>query len=465
MEQSQNSEALRGLPSVDRLIGSAALGALAESVGVEAVTHAARAAVDGARAAILAGSADAAPSIESLAGQVAASINDLLGPRPRRVINAAGVIIHTNLGRAPLSRAAIEAMSSVARGYSDLEYDLQAGERGSRHTHPELLLHFLTGAEAAIVVNNNASAVLLALAAIAGGREVIVSRGEAVEIGGRFRIPDVLRQSGAILVEVGTTNRTYAADYADAVTDNTGALLRVHRSNFLVVGFTSTPDAAEIAEIAHSRGVPLLNDLGSGCLLDTAQFGLAPEPTVRDALEREGSDIALFSGDKLLGGPQAGIAVGRKELIDKMKSHPLARAVRIDKLDLAALTATLQSYARGAALTEVPVWRMISVGAAALDERALRWREEIGGEGLRVVEAETAVGGGSLPGGTLPTRALAIEPERANADGLAERLRTVASHSAVIGRIEDDRLLLDPRTVLPEEDDELIAAVRAALEG
>ncbi len=461
----RQSDALRGLPSVDRLVGSEALGVLAESVGVDTVTSAARQAIDAARGAILAGETDGAPDMDTLTARVTASINDLLGPRPRRVINAAGVIIHTNLGRAPLSRAAIEAMSSVARGYSDLEYDLQAGERGSRHAHPERLLQFLTGAEAAIVVNNNASAVLLALAAIAGGREVIVSRGEAVEIGGRFRIPDVLRQSGAILVEVGTTNRTYAADYADAVTDNTGALLRVHRSNFLVVGFTSTPDAAEIAEIAHARNVPLINDLGSGCLLDTAQFGLAPEPTVRDALEREGSDIALFSGDKLLGGPQAGIAVGRKELIDKMKSHPLARAVRIDKLDLAALTATLQSYARGVALTEVPVWRMISAGAASLDERALRWREEIGGEGLRVVEAETAVGGGSLPGGTLPTRALAIEPERANADTLTERLRASPSHPAVIGRIEDDRLLLDPRTVLPEEDDELIAAVRAALEG
>lgn len=459
------SEALRALPSVDRLVGSKPLGMLIESVGTDAVTHAARQAIDDARTAILEGATDTAPNLDSLAEQVAASIAQLLGPRPRRVINAAGVIIHTNLGRAPLSRAAIEAMSSMAGGYSDLEYDLNTGERGSRHAHPERLLQFLTGAEAAIVVNNNASAVLLALAAIAGGREVIVSRGEAVEIGGRFRIPDVLRQSGAILVEVGTTNRTYAADYADAITDNTGALLRVHRSNFLVVGFTSTPDAAEIAEIARGRGVPLINDLGSGCLLDTAQFGLASEPTVRDTLEREGADVAMFSGDKLLGGPQAGIAVGRKELIDKMRSHPLARAARIDKLDLAALTATLQAYARGAALTEVPVWRMISANVAALDERALRWQEEIGGEGLRVVEAETAVGGGSLPGRTLPTRALAIEPSRANAGALAERLRLPNSHPAIIGRIDEDRLLLDPRTVLPEEDDELISAVRAALEG
>ena len=456
---------LRLLPSVDRLLGSEALSALAEDVGVESVTHAAREAIDAARGAILGGETDSAPAIETLAEHVTAAINDLLGPRPRRVINAAGVIIHTNLGRAPLSHAAIAAMTAVARGYSNLEYDLQAGERGSRHAHPERLLQFLTGAEAAIVVNNNASAVLLALAAIAGGREVIVSRGEAVEIGGRFRIPDVLRQSGAILVEVGTTNRTYASDYADAITENTGALLRVHRSNFAVIGFTSTPEAAEIADIAHTHGVPLINDLGSGCLLDTVQFGLAAEPTVRDTLERENSDVAMFSGDKLLGGPQAGVAVGRKDLIDKMKSHPLARAVRIDKLDLAALTATLQSYARGAALAEVPVWRMISADVAALDERALRWLEEIGGDGLRVVETETAVGGGSLPGGTLPTRALAIEPERANADTLSARLRTSSAHPAIIGRIEDDRLLLDPRTVLPEEDGELIAAVRAALAG
>ena len=458
------SEALRALPSVDRLVGSEQLAMLVKAVGVEAVTHAARDAIDSARAAIRGGAQNDAADIDSLAQQVGESMRSLFGPRPRRVINAAGVIIHTNLGRAPLSSRAVAAMADVARGYSNLEYDIQEGARGSRHDHPEQLLQFLTGAEAAIVVNNNASAVLLALAAIAGGREVIVSRGEAVEIGGRFRIPDVLRQSGATLVEVGTTNRTYAADYADAITDNTGALLRVHRSNFLVVGFTNTPDASDIAQIAHARDVPLLNDLGSGCMLDTAQFGLAPEPTVREALEREGSDIALFSGDKLLGGPQAGIAVGRKDLIDKMKNHPLARAVRIDKLDLAALTATLQSYARGAALQEIPVWRMIAATVEELEARVLRWQQDIGGEGLSIVDAETAVGGGSLPGGTLPTRALAIERERANADALAERLRTERFHQPVIARIEDDRLLLDPRTVLPEEDAELIAAARAALE-
>ena len=459
------ADALRALPSVDRLAGSDSLRALTDRVGTDAVTHAAREAIDAAREAILAGTADASPDINTLAESAARSITGLLAPRPRRVINAAGVIIHTNLGRAPLSRAAIEAMSGVARGYSDLEYDLAAGARGSRHSHVEGLLQFLTGAEAAIAVNNNASAVLLALAAIAGGREVIVSRGEAVEIGGRFRIPDVLRQSGATLVEVGTTNRTYASDYADALSDNTAAVLRVHRSNFAVVGFTNTPDAAEISDIAHARGVPLINDLGSGCLLDTEQFGLAKEPTVRETLEQDRSDIALFSGDKLLGGPQAGIAVGRSALIDRMKAHPLARAVRIDKLNLAALTATLQVYARGAALTEVPVWRMISARVAELDERALRWREEIGGHGLHVVEADTAVGGGSLPGGTLPTRALAISPERASADALAERLRATDTHPAIIGRIDEDRLLLDPRTVLPEEDAELITAVRAALSG
>ncbi len=456
-------DALRSLPSVDRLLSSEPLRDLAASVGIDSVTHAAREAIDAARAAIRAGTANGAPGMDVLTERVSTTIDDLLAPRPRRVLNAAGVIIHTNLGRAPLSQAAIDAMTSVARGYSDLEYDLRAGERGSRHAHSEQLLRFLTGAEAAIVVNNNASAVLLALTAITSGRQVIVSRGEAVEIGGRFRIPDVLRLSGATLIEVGTTNRTYAADYADAITEDTGALLRVHRSNFAVIGFTNTPDAADIADIAHQHGVPLINDLGSGCLFDTAAFGLAPEPTVRNALEREGSDIALFSGDKLLGGPQAGIAVGRRDLIDKMKSHPLARAVRIDKLDLAALTATLQAYARGRALDEVPVWRMIAADVLSLETRVKRWREEIGGEGLRVVEAETAVGGGSLPGGTRPTRALAIESERGNADDIAKRLRTSATLPAVIGRIEDDRLLLDPRTILPEEDDVLIAAVRAAL--
>ena len=454
---------LRLLPSVDRRLGSPPLQALVDRAGAEALTHAAREALDAARDSIISGAMNAAPDVDDLTQSVLASVDGLLRPRPRRVINAAGIIIHTNLGRAPLSQAALDAMHAVGRGYSDLEYDLPAGQRGSRHAHPERLLRFLTGAEAAIVVNNNASAVLLALTALAQGTEVIVSRGEAVEIGGRFRIPDVLRQSGAALVEVGTANRTYAEDYADALTENTGALLRVHRSNFALTGFTATPDAADIARIAHAHGVPLINDLGSGCLLDTTQFGLAPEPTVRSALERDRSDLALFSGDKLLGGPQAGIAVGRRDLIERMRDRPLARAVRIDKLDLAALTATLQAYARGAATREIPVWRMISADISSLEERALRWRAEIGGEGLSVAAAETAVGGGSLPGGTLPTRALAIEPRRAAAVTLSARLRASTVHPPVIGRIDDDRLLLDPRTVLPDEDAELIAAVRAAL--
>ena len=461
------AEAFRRLPSVDRLLGQERLAELAERAGADLVTHATRQAIDAARQAIVSGASSSPPSLEELVEQVAQGVGGFLKPRPRRVINAAGVIIHTNLGRAPLSDAALEAMLTVGRGYSDLEYDLAAGERGSRHDHPERLLRLLTGAEAAIVVNNNASAVLLALTAIAAGKEVIVSRGESIEIGGRFRIPDVLRQSGATLVEVGTTNRTYASDYAEAITDATGALLRVHQSNFAIIGFASLPDPTEIADLAHGRDIPLINDLGSGCLLDTTEYGLAPEPTVRDALERERSDIALFSGDKLLGGPQAGIAVGKRELIDAMKRHPLARAVRIDKLDLAALTATLLAYVRGAAPQEIPVWRMISADEETLEARARRWSDEVGSTGLSVVEARTAVGGGSLPGQTLPTRALAIEGERTGPggpDGLAARLRMPSGNQTpVIGRIEDDRLLLDVRTVLPAEDDELIASLHTAL--
>ena len=461
------AEAFRRLPSVDRLLGQARLVELAEQAGTDLVTHTARQAIDEARQAIARGATSSPPSLEELVEGVADGVSEFLRPRPRRVINAVGVIIHTNLGRAPLSDAALEAMMTVGRGYSDLEYDLAAGDRGSRHEHPERLLQMLTGAEAAIVVNNNASAVLLALTAIAAGTEVIVSRGESIEIGGRFRIPDVLRQSGATLVEVGTTNRTYASDYAEAITDNTGALLRVHQSNFAIIGFTSSPEPLEIAALAQDRSIPLINDLGSGCLLDTAPYGLAPEPTVRDALEREHADIALFSGDKLLGGPQAGIAVGKRELIEAMKRHPLARAVRIDKLDLAALTATLLAYVRGAAPQEIPVWRMISADEESLEARARRWSQEIGEAGLSIVEAQTAVGGGSLPGQTLPTRALAIAGERTGPggpDGLAARLRMPpGGQTPVIGRIEDDRLLLDVRTVLPEEDAELMDTLKSTL--
>jgi L-seryl-tRNA(Ser) seleniumtransferase len=460
---STTTSAYRQLPSVDRLLAAEALVKLVNSAGTALVTDMARAALDGARRDISGGVG--APEQAELVADITRRVDALVAPRPRRVINAAGVVIHTNLGRAPLSRAAREAALTVSAGYSDLEYDLERGERGSRHSHPESLLQLLTGADAAIVVNNNASAVLLALSALAEGREVIVSRGESIEIGGRFRIPDVLAQSGARLVEVGTTNRTYVEDYADAITEETAAILRVHRSNFAMIGFTETPEPHELAALGHERGIPMLNDLGSGALLDTAKYGLAPEPTVAETLD-EGADLALFSGDKLLGGPQAGIVVGTKSFIDQLKRHPLARAVRIDKMDLAALTATLTSYIKGKAEEEIPVWRMISSTPEQLGRRARRWLRGVGVEGLNVVNTTSAIGGGSLPGETLPTRALSI-PSAAcgegGTEGLAERLRRASV--PVVARIADDQVLLDPRTVMPDEDGDLVTSLREALPG
>ena len=455
------SSAYRQLPSVDRLLAAEPLSQLAESAGPALITAMAREALDEARRVIAGG--DGAPDQQRLVEDVARRVRAVIAPRPRHVINAAGVIIHTNLGRAPLSPDARDAAVAVSAGYSDLEYDLERGERGSRHDHSESLLQLLTGAEAAIAVNNNASAVLLALSALAEGREVIVSRGEAIEIGGGFRIPDVLLQSGAKLVEVGTTNRTYVGDYADAITEDTAAILRVHRSNFNLAGFTETPAPRELADLAHDRGVPLLNDLGSGAFLETAKYGLAPEPTVADALA-DHADLALFSGDKLLGGPQAGIAVGGKQIVDRLKQHPLARAVRIDKMDLAALTATLTSYVRGKAEEEIPVWRMISAAPDQLGSRAGEWLAAVGVSGLQVVDSTSAVGGGSLPGETLPTRALSVPASACGAggpEGLAGRLRAAAV--PVIARIADDQVLLDPRTVMPDEDADLVASLKEAL--
>src|SRR5579875_771259 len=447
---SQNiAAALRALPSVDRLLRHPLLSALPPTpLRVEA----ARQALEAARAAIQAGAAP--PSAEALAREVLARYAALDQPSLRPVINATGVIIHTNLGRAPLSDEALAAMRAVAEGYSNLEYDLDAGARGSRLAHLDHLLRRVTGAEAGMAVNNNASAILLMLTALCAGREVIVSRGQAVEIGGGFRIPDVLRQSGATLVEVGTTNRTRLADFADAISDRTAALLRVHASNFRIVGFTEFPALRDLATLAHARGVLMLDDLGSGCLFDATRYGLAPEPRV-DASVRDGADVAAFSGDKLLGGPQAGILAGRAEPIARLRRHPLARAVRMDKTSIAALEATLRHYARGDAFEQIPVLRMIAATPEALAERATAWRDAVPLPAA-VVPATSMIGGGSLPGEGLESRVLALalgRPDRA-----AALLRSFAT--PVIGRVENDRLLFDPRTVAPAEDAIVIEALR-----
>ncbi|HWR65677.1 MAG TPA: L-seryl-tRNA(Sec) selenium transferase, partial [Bellilinea sp.] len=374
-------------------------------------------------------------------------------------INATGVILHTNLGRAPLSTEAAEEMQQAAINYASLEYNLDSGQRGSREVHAESLLTRLTGAEAALVVNNNAAAVLLALSALAKRRAVIISRTQLVEIGGGFRVPDVMKQSGARLVEVGATNRVHLSDYCNAIEEAAPALvLHAHSSNFKLIGFTSEPTLAEVCDAAHQQGVPFLDDLGSGAILDTAAFGLSHEPTVQESLSA-GADLVCFSGDKLLGGPQAGIIVGSKTLVQKLKKHPLARAVRADKLCLAALSATLLHYLKDEALEKIPVWRMISLSAESLRQRAESWQKTIG-QGQLVAGLST-VGGGSLPEETLPTTLLVLDLPKPNE--LLARLR--CGTPPVIARIENNRVAVDPRTVLPDQEELLLAQLTTLVQG
>jgi len=379
----------------------------------------------------------------------------------RRVLNATGVVLQTNLGRAPLAPAALAAIADAA-GAVSVEYDLDAGRRGERHGHASRLLAELAGAEDGVVANNNAAAVLLALAALASRKEVIVARGELVEIGGGFRIPDVLRRSGAKLVEVGTTNRTYVRDYAAAITGRTGAILRVHASNFKLTGFVARPEDRSLGALAHERGITFIHDLGSGTFLDTSRFGLEREETVPEAIAA-GVDVVTFSGDKLLGGPQAGLAVGRAAAIAALRAHPLMRAMRPDKLTLAALVATLELYRDGRAESELPVWRMIAATPAALAKRAraLAARLATGGIDGEVVETRSTIGGGSLPEETQPSRAVAIGARHGRANDVAARLR--AGDTPIVARIVDDRAALDVRSVAPEDDEMLARAVTAAL--
>jgi len=450
-------EELRKLPSVDRLLNRPALRELEADAGHEALAEAARQVLAEAREAIRAG--EPCPAEGSLVEATRRLLSRQLRPTLTPVINATGVIIHTNLGRAPLSDAALAAMQQAGEGYSNLEYSLEAGRRGSRYVHAEELLCRLTGAEAALVVNNNAGAVLLMLAALAAGREVIISRGQLIEIGGGFRIPDVMKQSGAHLVEVGTTNRTRLSDYRQAVSDETGLLLRAHHSNFLMIGFTEEAPLEELVALGQEVGVPVADDLGSGTLLATEAFGLAHEPTVQESVA-QGASLVSFSGDKLLGGPQAGIIVGRRELVEHLRHFPLTRALRVDKTTLAGLQATLLHYLRGEAVEKVPVWRMITADPRALRRRARRWARRLASQGVpaEVVAGLSAVGGGSLPGQTLPTFLLALSVP--SPDRLERRLRLGVP--PVIARIEDDRLVFDPRTVLPREEDSFLQAVIGA---
>ena len=450
---------LRDLPSIDRLLRAPGAGELAAAFGRPLATEALRAALDEARAALVSDPDDAAtiPPDHEFVSEARRQLTEWLAPTLRPVINATGIIVHTNIGRAPLSEAALAAVAAVSAGYSTLEYDLSEGKRGSRATHTEELLRRVTGAEAALVVNNNAAAVLLMLSALGRGREIIISRGQLVEIGGGFRVPDVLAQSGARLVEVGTTNRTHLDDYIEAIGQDTAAILVVHHSNYKIVGFTGRPPLHELAQVARDHDLLLLFDQGSGALVDVAPFGLEPEATVLDGL-RAGCDLVAFSGDKLLGGPQAGILAGRDALIGRLKRHPLARAVRADKMALAALSATLGPYLTGR-IDEILVWSMIARSSEAIAAEAHSWAARLARAGVpaAVESSESYVGGGSLPGTSLPTSVVALTPGRSAVDELAARLR--AEPVPIIGRIHSESLLLDPRTVLPGQTDPLLRSV------
>jgi L-seryl-tRNA(Ser) seleniumtransferase len=439
----------RALPSVDAILRAAR----PTDVERERFTRAARTVLARARAARASG--DAA----TFAAETRAALAERERLTLRSVINATGVVLQTNLGRAPLSPRALAAIAAAA-GAVSVEYDLVAGKRGERHGHAARLLADLSSAEDAVVVNNNAAAVLLALAALASRKEVIVARGELVEIGGGFRIPDVLRRSGAKLVEVGTTNRTYTRDYAGAINEKTGAILRVHASNFKITGFVARAEGRELAALAGEHNIAFIHDLGSGTFLDTSRFGLGKELTVAEAV-REGADVVTFSGDKLLGGPQAGIAVGRAEPIAALRSHPLMRALRPDKLTIAALLATLGTYRDGTAETELPVWRMIAAAPKALAARARSVAAQLGAAGVpaEVTELRSTVGGGSLPEETQPSYAVAIGGGPATE--IARALRS--ADPPVVSRIVDDRVALDLRSVLPEDDEVLTRAVIGAL--
>ena len=443
---------LRDLPSVEGLLHGA--GKLIDSYGRPLTLDAIRLTLDETRAHFKLDPESALPSIEVILAQAESHLSAWTQPNLVPVINATGVILHTNLGRAPLSNAALRAMDEASRNYSNLEYDLAKGQRGSRLAHAESVLKKLTGAEAAIVVNNNASAVLLVLSTLANKKRVVISRTQLVEIGGGFRLPDVMKQSGAKLIEVGTTNKVRLSDYEEALEEHAALVMRAHRSNFKIIGFTEEPGLNEIVEIAHKADVPVMDDLGSGAFLDTAQYGLAHEPTVQESLAA-GVDLVCFSGDKLLGGPQAGIILGKKVLIDRIRKHPLARAVRADKTCLAGITATLIHYLKDEAQSEIPIWRMMSLTLEQVKVRAEAWQNAL--EQGQVVQSESTVGGGSLPEEAISTYVLSLNVK--SPDKFSKKLRE--GNPPIIARTENDKILLDPRTVL--DDELLLKGLRAAL--
>ena len=453
------NELLRKIPKVDILSQSPALKDVREIHGDRAVTEAVRQVIADLRQEILDGRCSALPSEEVLCTLVEKRILRNALPSFRTVINGTGIILHTNLGRACLSEKAAQATADAAMSYSNLEYDLTSGKRGSRYSHVEDLLCRLTGAESALVVNNNAAAVLLILSALTQGGQVIVSRGELVEIGGSFRIPEIMAACGAQLKEVGATNKTHLRDYDRAITENTRALMKVHTSNYRIIGFSETPSLSDLVALGHERGLPVIEDLGSGCLLDLKAFGIQDEPTVQDSI-RAGVDVVSFSGDKLLGGPQAGIILGKRKYLDILKQHPLNRAMRVDKMTLAALEATLRSYERNCP-EEIPVIAMLSAREEVLLEKARKLAsllEEAGVPG-QILPTEGRVGGGSVPNHSLPSYAIAFDR---NVIHLEETLRL--GSTPIIGRIHEGRFLLDVRTLFEGDFPVIVSAIREALQ-
>jgi L-seryl-tRNA(Ser) seleniumtransferase len=463
------SSKMRGIPSVDELFGRPRLLALAEKAGRALVTQSARSVLANLRMQMKDETAGAGQAIdpEHIEPLIVANVEALLAPSLRRVINATGVILHTNLGRAPLSAEAAAHAVQAATSYSNLEYDLETGERGKRDVHTSRMLANLVGAESAIVVNNNAAAVFIVLNTLSKGAETVVSRGELIEIGDGFRIPDIMAESGAILHEVGTTNRTRIRDYERAINERTRLLLRVHPSNFRISGFTERPSLEDLVALGRRSQIPVFEDLGSGCLADLSAHGVS-EPVVAASCSA-GASIVSFSGDKLLGGPQAGIIAGKKEIVERIRRNPLFRALRVDKLTIATLEVTLRAYLRGA-LDEVPALRMIRLSADDISKRAEKFIAQLqslvsnpNDAILSLTSGFSVIGGGSTPDQQLPTTLITVASTRHSASELEERLRKPANATAVIARIEDDQLILDLRTVSPAEDSELANALAAAI--
>lgn len=456
----------RSIPKVDTLLETPEITALADKYGREVAVDCIRGRTESLRAFISESSDMAAIQrrMESLVSDICAAAEKLFAPDLRPVINATGTVLHTNLGRAPISAAHSERMQALVSGYSNLEYDLAAGARGERYSHFEQLLCRITGAEAAMAVNNNAAAVYLVLCALGAGREIPVSRGELVEIGGKFRVPDVMAQSGAVMVEVGTTNKTRLADYESAITENTGALLKVHTSNFRIVGFTESVSVKELCDLGAKHGLPVIEDIGSGVLIDLSKYGLPYEPTVQESL-RAGASIVCFSGDKLLGGPQAGIIVGKREYIAKIKKHPMTRALRIDKFTAGALELTFEDYiSEERAISNIPVLRMLTRTPYELSESATRLASLLKGANAAVAieNCESQVGGGSMPLARLSSKAVTIKPNAITTAAFEARLRLLPL--PIVARVTEDKVLLDLRTIPDNQLDAVAAGVMKALE-